>query len=82
MLISVRYLLSNIHNPYVQVHKLLKSGEHAFKSKSFQHALRCYNEALEIDELSVESLAGNVSLKAPVIHVSYLMCIVVCVSGV
>lgn len=42
----------------LQVHKLLKTGEHAFKTRSFQHALHCYNEALEIDDLSLESYAG------------------------
>ena len=43
----------------LKVHKLLRTGEHAFKTRSFQHALHCYDEALEIDEMSVESYAGK-----------------------
>ena len=46
----------------MQVKNLVERGERAFMKKRFADALRCYNDALDIDELSVESLAGRAAV--------------------
>ena len=46
----------------MQVKNLVDRGEKAFLKKRYAEALRCYNDALDIDELSVESLAGRAAV--------------------
>lgn len=41
---------------------LHRSGSELFKEAEFTKALRCYNDALEIDENSVESLQGRAAV--------------------
>ena len=41
---------------------LLEYGEKAFRLKAFADALHCYNEALDIDENNVDSLAGRAAV--------------------
>ena len=50
-----------IHVCY-QVKNLLERGEKAYQRQRFSEALCCYNDALDIDENSTDSLAGRAAV--------------------
>ena len=43
----------------LQVHNLSSTGTRFLETRDYDEALRCYEEALEIDEYSIESLCGR-----------------------